>query len=570
MISSLSICNCLIIFCVFYIITYKNRQLLNEYDLSNVQYNLLYSIYAFPNMILPAISGVLSDKIGYDWLVIFFFGLMVLAQGIFVFGCYLSGSFAVLLTARLVFGIGAESHALVETPLIYDYFKGKELAFALALHLSMARAGSSVNDICTYLAYTNFDGSTNDKIVFATSIGLFILAFFWICIIIMILVHRVKVKRKKLLARLLRRKKRKEKKRKARGDFGAEPSLESNDLSSMKPAAYDEASISNIDQISKQSLIAPLIPTDHLENDLQKDINAIDHTLESANSSQVSVNVNKSNPNSVVSNRNINVNDNIGGIQNNSNNNDDTQSDISKGTSMSEMKLSDIKEFDLVFWLLTWNCAIMYAIVLSWMNIGSDFLQETYGYTHGEANAILTIPYSLAGVLQPIWGWISDKIGFRSQFLLISSFIFVMAHYMLGWIRVDGNPIYVPIIALTLLGFGYSIFTAVIWPCFPLVVPPRAIGTAYGIPTSGYNLILTIYYVLVGVFTSSIDNSNKYKNVQYFLLLTSMSTVLTSLWLMYKDKRTGWRLYPSAFADPPANNNDDDDDANGNENGTKE
>eukprot|EP01084_Bolivina_argentea_P225932 381711_1 len=467
------------------------RQLLKTYNLSNVQYNLLYSIYAFPNMILPAISGVISDKIGYDWLVIFFFGLMVLAQGIFVFGCYLNGLFSILIIGRLTFGIGAESHALVETPLIYDYFKGKELAFALALHLSMARAGSSVNDICTYLAYSSYNGSINDKIVFATSIGLFILFILWMCIIIMILVHRVKVKRKKLLAKILRKHKRK----KQNKDGGRDSSLSSATMKGVAVSVQNDDIIERLVSVQNND-----ITTDRGDITPKQDI--YNHKEENKVSSV-----------------------------------------ISYGTVTSKMKLSDIKEFDIVFWLLVWNCAIMYGIVLSWMNIGSDFLQITYGYSHGKANALLTIPYSIAGILQPIWGWISDKVGWRSQFLLISSFIFVLAHYMLGWIRVDNNPVYVPIIALTLLGFGYSVFTAVIWPCFPLVVPPRAIGTAYGIPTSGYNLILTIYYVLIGVFTSSVDNQNKYLGVQWFLLITSLITVITSLFLIYKDMNTGWRLY---------------------------
>ena len=78
------------------------RQLQDTYDLSNVQYNLLYSVYAFPNMVLPAIAGVMSDKIGYDWLVIFFFGLMVVGHAMFVYGLYLDGIFSVLIAARLV------------------------------------------------------------------------------------------------------------------------------------------------------------------------------------------------------------------------------------------------------------------------------------------------------------------------------------------------------------------------------------------------------------------------------------------------------------------------------------
>ena len=32
--------------------------------LSNLQYNLLYSIYSFPNIVLPLIGGYLVDKIG--------------------------------------------------------------------------------------------------------------------------------------------------------------------------------------------------------------------------------------------------------------------------------------------------------------------------------------------------------------------------------------------------------------------------------------------------------------------------------------------------------------------------
>ena len=206
-------------------------------------------------------------------------------------------------------------------------------------------------------------------------------------------------------------------------------------------------------------------------------------------------------------------------------------------------------QFDLVFWLLVWNCAVMYAIVLSWMNIGSDFLQTTYGYSHGTANALLTIPYSLAGVLQPIWGFLSDKVGMRSQSLFVSSLLFCAAHYVLGWVRMDDDPLWIPIVALIMLGMGYSVFTAVIWPCYPLVVPPRAIGTAYGIPTSGYNLILTIFYVLVGVVTSSGNGTDKYQNVQWLLGGTSVSTVLTTLLLWLMDKRTGWRLNPPASAE---------------------
>jgi len=34
------------------------------YSLGPKKYNLLYSVYSFPNMVLPLIGGILCDKIG--------------------------------------------------------------------------------------------------------------------------------------------------------------------------------------------------------------------------------------------------------------------------------------------------------------------------------------------------------------------------------------------------------------------------------------------------------------------------------------------------------------------------
>ena len=40
------------------------NNLTNQYGLTNIQYNLLYSAYYLPNIILPFIGGALSDFIG--------------------------------------------------------------------------------------------------------------------------------------------------------------------------------------------------------------------------------------------------------------------------------------------------------------------------------------------------------------------------------------------------------------------------------------------------------------------------------------------------------------------------
>ena len=42
----------------------KNLLLAPPYNLSNAQWSALYSIYSFPNMVLPLFGGIFVDKIG--------------------------------------------------------------------------------------------------------------------------------------------------------------------------------------------------------------------------------------------------------------------------------------------------------------------------------------------------------------------------------------------------------------------------------------------------------------------------------------------------------------------------
>ena len=42
----------------------KSKLMADPFDLTESQYNDLFSIYAFPNMILPLLGGVFMDKLG--------------------------------------------------------------------------------------------------------------------------------------------------------------------------------------------------------------------------------------------------------------------------------------------------------------------------------------------------------------------------------------------------------------------------------------------------------------------------------------------------------------------------
>ncbi len=95
------------------------------------------------------------------------------------------------------------------------------------------------------------------------------------------------------------------------------------------------------------------------------------------------------------------------------------------------------------------------------------------------------IPYYMGAVFTPFMGIAIDKVGKRPMFLIISASLmcFVDAWYLF-MPTTDSQNYLIPIIGQTVLGVFYSFYAAVLWPCVPMTVPERAVGTAFGVTNS--------------------------------------------------------------------------------------
>ncbi len=99
---------------------------------------LLNGIYSFPNIIMVLIGGLIIDRIGTRKSVFIFTFLVMLGSVVTA----LHGSIYTMAAGRLIFGLGAESMIVAITTVIAKWFKGKQLAFAFGLNLTVARLGS--------------------------------------------------------------------------------------------------------------------------------------------------------------------------------------------------------------------------------------------------------------------------------------------------------------------------------------------------------------------------------------------------------------------------------------------
>lgn len=114
---------------------------------------MLYSIYSFPNVILPFFGGYFVDVVGVR-IGIFIFSLLVTAgQAIFAFGVSIK-SYPIALLGRGIFGCGGESQNVAQSAIVANWFTGKELSMALGMNVSISRLGSVLNDFLEPQLYT--------------------------------------------------------------------------------------------------------------------------------------------------------------------------------------------------------------------------------------------------------------------------------------------------------------------------------------------------------------------------------------------------------------------------------
>lgn len=88
---------------------------------------MLYALYAFPNVVIPLIGGIIIDKYGARIALMLSAMFCVLGQIIWGFGGY-ENTFFVMLMGRVVFGIGGEVLHASQNTLISNWFKASELS----------------------------------------------------------------------------------------------------------------------------------------------------------------------------------------------------------------------------------------------------------------------------------------------------------------------------------------------------------------------------------------------------------------------------------------------------------
>lgn len=113
-------------------------ELIRELGLDRATIGNLYSMYSMAAIPVVFLGGILTDRLGLRLASLLFNTLVVLGSAVVALSRSVSG----LYFGRIIFGAGSEALIVAQNAILARWFKGKELALAFGITLTVSRLGT--------------------------------------------------------------------------------------------------------------------------------------------------------------------------------------------------------------------------------------------------------------------------------------------------------------------------------------------------------------------------------------------------------------------------------------------
>jgi nitrate/nitrite transporter NarK len=149
------------------------------------------------------------------------------------------------------------------------------------------------------------------------------------------------------------------------------------------------------------------------------------------------------------------------------------------------------------FWFIAILCVLFYSAVFPFLFYATDLMINKYHVNPNLAGSIpALLPFGTI-FLTPLFGTVYDKKGKGATIMIIGAFILILVHGVLSipflnaWWLAAGMVI--------ILGIGFSLVPAAMWPSVPKIIPEKQLGTAYAVIFWIQNIGLWAIPLLLGV-----------------------------------------------------------------------
>lgn len=472
-------------------------------------FNLLFSVYSFPNIILPFIGGSLVDRWGAAYCLMLFAAFCWLGQVGFAIGGSCR-SWTLMLIGRTVYGLGGESMCAAYSTLLSQWFLGGELALSFGIALAVSRLGSVLNNLVSPLLADHFSTPTalwNGALVNLLSLIMAGVLYRLDC--------RHKERSSAMEATLTE-------------PLLEEPAVpatvdvdESGDIISPHPIRRCFAPIFWLLGLSCLTVYACILPWNNvaegilLERNLFRPPPATCHRRYIDQCTQGRLQAHD-NPISADDNATC-IARHVAPVLPSTLNITDSNGTVIYCNAHLTPDAVDCAED---FWSL--DCL-------------ADYCEVLESSTESAART-MSIPYTLSACLSPLLGSMMDRVGRRAYFGLVAALLLGAVHTTLALTTIP------PELPLLGQGLAYALYSSVLWPSVTLVVDKESTGTAFGVITAIQNIgLATVPIAVAGVYQHA--GGHFLPSVELFFALCAGIGAFVGLLLIWLDRQTGYRLY---------------------------
>lgn len=152
----------------------------------------------------------------------------------------------------------------------------------------------------------------------------------------------------------------------------------------------------------------------------------------------------------------------------------------------------DVLKFGKSYWYLVALCVLFYSCIFPFETFAVKFFMDAHHTTRELGGFILSVLTAFTMFGTPAFGYLADRIGKRALLMIFGSALLIPAFVMLSYANIS---LYIP---MALMGLGFALVPAVIWPSVAYIVDEKTLGTAFGLMTMIQNIGLAGFNYVLG------------------------------------------------------------------------
>ena len=198
------------------------------------------------------------------------------------------------------------------------------------------------------------------------------------------------------------------------------------------------------------------------------------------------------------------------------------------------------------FLILSLLCVLFYSSIIAFKKFGGAILVPRFGISSQTAGWMVSaLPFSTV-IFAPLFGILVDKFGHGTRWMIAGSLLALAAHLLLAFAP-QGVPLW-GYVAMAMLGFGYSLVPAALWPSVPKIVPERVLGTTFALVYWVQNLGLMAFKTIAGyIFNGAESELSGAVHTEMMFVALCVAAIFTA-WLFARSSDKN----PELLLDAPA------------------